>query len=223
MVTIIWKQAKRANCVNLQLYIEQIDKPYKHSGGDIFSICQDCAGTQSCAHNALHTIVAFKTYTCRFISFWQTQTNHELMWILSSLWSKSVDSCPTPYLLRSIWWAHLLFIRIWGQHQWDVCPRRERCDLSILYLFYFVDINEWLLWLSQYGHVRTACDNASVYWHFADVPCPPLVERARCVCVRGGGERERDLIMLSPLLQLSFTPEAPVAYEANKFRRNHIK
>lgn len=29
--------------------------------------------------------------------------------------------------------------------------------------------------------------------------------------------------MLSPQLLLSFTPEAPVAYEANNFSRNHIK
>lgn len=29
--------------------------------------------------------------------------------------------------------------------------------------------------------------------------------------------------MLSPLLPLGFTPEAPVAYEANNFSRNHIK
>lgn len=37
-------------------------------------------------------------------------------------------------------------------------------------------------------------------------------------CVWGG-----DSVMLSPLLPLGFTPEAPVAYDANKFSRNHIK
>lgn len=42
-------------------------------------------------------------------------------------------------------------------------------------------INECRMWFSQYGYVTAACDNASVYWHLADVSCP-LLEECADVC-----------------------------------------
>lgn len=79
----------------------------------------------------------------------KNKTNNELTWIPSSLRSQAVDSCPTSRLLWSIWWVYLLFITIWGQHQWDTktlnpcVPMRGEAWRSILCLFVicFVDLS----------------------------------------------------------------------------------
>ena len=91
--------------------------------------------------------------------------------------------------------------------------------LSCVLHFYSDDlfaatISDWLTWFPQY-------DNPSVYWLLADVQ-RVCVCVCVCVCVgKGFGHANPPPPALLP--PFGFTPEAPVAYDANKFSRNHIK
>lgn len=151
--------------------------------------------TQPYAHNAFHTVLAFRhTRAVSFFLFWHIvktiQGNNELTWILPSLWSQAVDSCPTSSSLWSIWWVYFLFIRTGGQHRWDTkslnpcMPVKGEMWWSILYLYVFfcgpfgAPIKESLMRLSKYGYITTACYSASLCWHLVDISYPLLEEWA---------------------------------------------
>lgn len=176
----------------------------QHTVMMIFNICQDSSWHAAICSQCITSYCFIHTHTVSFFLEHmvksRTQTNNELTWILSSHWSRAVDSCPTSCLLWSIWWVYLLFIRL-GGHQWDTKTRnpwalmRGEVWWSILYLFVFYSlfwwplgptISDWLMLFSQYGHITTAGDNPSVYWHLADVPCLLLEE---CADVCGEGTR----------------------------------